>query len=230
MSSATGGGPGQVDYCAANAFLDAYAHRNFAKHGKTVSIDWGEWQWDAWSEGLLGFPEILQNYFRQVRQKFGIAFQEGFEALSRILARDVPHIVVSTQDFLYMVEGSKHFSIDLLAETVSEASRSQNTYPRPVLGTRYVAPTDETEEEIATIWSSLLGIEQIGIHDNFFELGGHSLMGTQLMSHLRSTFRIKLPLSTLFDAPTIAELSAAIQLAILKEIEELEEEEVQTLI
>ncbi len=226
MSSATGGGPGQVDYCAANAFLDAYARRNFNKHGKTISIDWGEWQWDAWSEGLLGFPEVLQNYFRQVRKKFGISFDDGFEVLSRVLARtDVPHIVVSTQDFVYMVEGSKHFSINTLVEAVNETRNAETTYARPTLGTAYVAPTSTVEEEIAAIWSSLLGIEKIGINDNFFDLGGHSLMGTQLMSRLRNAFNINLPLSTLFEAPTVTDLATLVELTLLEEIEKLDEEE-----
>jgi acyl transferase domain-containing protein/acyl carrier protein len=226
MSSATGGGPGQVDYCAANAFLDAYARRNYNKHGCTISIDWGEWQWDAWSEGLLGFPEVLQNYFRQVRKKFGISFEDGYEVLSRVLARGVPQIVVSTQDFVSMVEGSKHFSINTLVEAVSETRTVETFYARPTLGTTYVAPTSGIEEEIAAVWSGLLGIEKIGSQDNFFELGGHSLMGTQLMSRLRNIFHINLPLSALFGAPTIADLAIIIELALLDEIEKLEEEEV----
>ena len=56
VTSATGGGPGQVDYCAANAFLDAYARQHAGAHGRTVAISWGEWLWDAWQEGLQGFP------------------------------------------------------------------------------------------------------------------------------------------------------------------------------
>src|SRR5713226_1636534 len=57
MSSTTGGGPGQVDYCAANAYLDVYARKNFTKHGMTIAVNWGEWQWDAWDAGLQGYPQ-----------------------------------------------------------------------------------------------------------------------------------------------------------------------------
>src|SRR5204863_6607950 len=80
MSSATGGGPGQVDYCAANAFLDAYAHRYSSEHGRTVALDWSEWQWNAWEEGLSGYPSEAQQYFRGRREHFGISFEEGCEA------------------------------------------------------------------------------------------------------------------------------------------------------
>ncbi len=225
VCSATGGGPGQVDYCAANAFLDAYAHAHFLEHGMTVAIDWGEWQWDAWADGLTGYPQEAQQYFRQRRQKFGISFEEGAEALCRVLQRKVPHVVVSTEDFQRMVEGSQNYSIATIMQEIHTVRQSQAAtgYARPVVGTAYVAPNNELEQEIAAIWGELLGIEQIGIHDNFFELGGHSLMGTQLMTRLRQSFQIDIPLATLFEAPTIAELAMAIEMILIEEIEQLNE-------
>ena len=81
---------------------------------------------------------------------------------------------------------------------------------RPILLTSYVAPRNECEQTIATIWQELLGIAQVGIHDHFFELGGHSLLGTQLVSRLYDTFHVKLTVRSLFEAPTIAKLAAII--------------------
>ena len=86
------------------------------------------------------------------------------------------------------------------------------------------------EQEIATIWTELLGIEQIGIHDNFFELGGHSLMGMQLIARLRSTFAVDVRLATLFEAPTVAELALTVEMLLIEEIEKLDEQEVQELV
>jgi amino acid adenylation domain-containing protein len=74
----------------------------------------------------------------------------------------------------------------------------------------FVAPRTITEELIANIWSRVLGIDRIGIHDNFFELGGHSLLATQVMSRIRETFQLEVPLRHLFELPTPAELSSAI--------------------
>ena len=70
----------------------------------------------------------------------------------------------------------------------------------------YVAPRTPTEEIIANIFASVLGVQNVGIHDNFFELGGHSLLATQLISQLRVTFNRELPLREIFESPTIAEL------------------------
>ncbi|HFE51810.1 MAG TPA: non-ribosomal peptide synthetase, partial [Bacteroidetes bacterium] len=82
---------------------------------------------------------------------------------------------------------------------------------RPDLEREYVAPRNETEEKIADICQDLLGIEKVGVYDNFFDLGGHSLLATQLMSRLRETFGIEIPLRALFEGPTVAELAKTIE-------------------
>lgn len=76
---------------------------------------------------------------------------------------------------------------------------------RPELRQTFVAPRTPKEESIAGIWSSILGIERVGIHDNFFALGGHSLLAMQVISQMQNTLRITLPLRSFFDAPTVAE-------------------------
>jgi amino acid adenylation domain-containing protein len=70
----------------------------------------------------------------------------------------------------------------------------------------YVAPRTQREEIIANIFASVLGVTQVGIYDNFFNLGGHSLLATQLISRLKETFKIEIPLRAIFEFPTVAEL------------------------
>ena len=81
---------------------------------------------------------------------------------------------------------------------------------RPEQESSFVAPRTPVEELLAQIWAEVLKIEQVGIHDNFFELGGHSLLLTQVASRIQQAFLVLLPLRILFDAPTIADQSAAI--------------------
>ncbi|MDZ7963729.1 MAG: amino acid adenylation domain-containing protein [Nostoc sp. DedSLP03] len=74
----------------------------------------------------------------------------------------------------------------------------------------YVVPRTPSEEIIADIFALVLGIETVGIHDNFFELGGHSLLATQLISRLRQSFEVEIPLQAVFATPSVAQLDQTI--------------------
>jgi amino acid adenylation domain-containing protein len=82
---------------------------------------------------------------------------------------------------------------------------------RPELEPTFVAPQTPTEELVASIWEKVLRVSQVGINDNFFELGGHSLLATQLLLQVNDACRVELPLSKLFEAPTVASLSNYIE-------------------
>ncbi|MDQ1592737.1 MAG: hypothetical protein QOG71_3364 [Pyrinomonadaceae bacterium] len=90
--------------------------------------------------------------------------------------------------------------------------------PAPDAGARrdacdtYVAPRTPHELIVASTWAQVLGVEAIGLNDNFFELGGHSLLATQVMSRLRESFQLELPLRALFESPTVAELARRVEL------------------
>jgi len=71
----------------------------------------------------------------------------------------------------------------------------------------YAPPEGELETLLAALWGELLGVEHIGRHDSFFALGGHSLLGVRLISRIRSTLGLELPLATLFAQPRLAELA-----------------------
>jgi acyl carrier protein len=74
----------------------------------------------------------------------------------------------------------------------------------------YVPPRTPIEEALVTIWENLLNVPRVGIEDNFFELGGHSLLATQLVSRLRQTLNVELPLRSLFEAGTVAALAKVV--------------------
>jgi amino acid adenylation domain-containing protein/non-ribosomal peptide synthase protein (TIGR01720 family) len=74
-------------------------------------------------------------------------------------------------------------------------------------------PRSPVEELLVEIVRGVLGVERVGIHDSFFDLGGHSLLVTQVMSRVRETFGIELPLRTLFESPTVAELGLQVNKA-----------------
>jgi amino acid adenylation domain-containing protein len=81
---------------------------------------------------------------------------------------------------------------------------------RPDIISNFTAPRTPVEEKLSDIWCETLVLERAGIHDNFFELGGHSLLATQIISRVRASFQVELPLRSLFESPTIAELAVII--------------------
>jgi non-ribosomal peptide synthetase component F len=84
---------------------------------------------------------------------------------------------------------------------------------RPELDEAFVASHTATEELLAQIWGQVLGVERVGIYDNFFHLGGHSLLATQVVSRIRETFQVEMPLRCMFEAPTVAGLAATIDVS-----------------
>jgi acyl carrier protein len=80
-------------------------------------------------------------------------------------------------------------------------------------GQEWVAPRNEVEERLATIWKELLKVERIGVDHNFFELGGHSLLVLQMTARIRRTLEVELPARAVFEAPTISELAREVEKA-----------------
>ncbi|MFY0571228.1 non-ribosomal peptide synthase/polyketide synthase [Archangium lansingense] len=78
-------------------------------------------------------------------------------------------------------------------------------------GAKGTAPRTATEELLANMWATLLGVEHVGVEDDFFALGGHSLVATRLVSWIRAAFGVELPVSAVFESPTVARLSTTLE-------------------
>jgi acyl transferase domain-containing protein/acyl carrier protein len=222
------GGLGQADYCAANTFLDAFAHYNLVR-GKTFTVSVN---WDGWQENNLQ-DELISSYgsgivaeFKKFREKYSITELEGREALDYVLSRTVPQVVVSTQNLHYQIE---HIH-DRLNNLLQQAHLPPSTPQRPNLRTAYVPPRDDVERKLTSIYQELLGGELIGVNDNFFDLGGNSLIGIQLISRLKQELAIEISINHLFQFPSIAELALVVAKIIIEELEKLTEEEVGELV
>ena len=97
--------------------------------------------------------------------------------------------------------------------------------PEVSRGNEFVGPQTDVEELLAGIWAEVLNASRVGIHDNFFELGGHSLMITKLISRVRDSIQVELPMASVFEAPTIAELALVIEDILIREIDGLGNEQ-----
>lgn len=111
----------------------------------------------------------------------------------------VPTTFVWLKDFPLMPNGKvDHQKLLLLAPMLEKEE------------TNVTAARNAIEEQLVNIWSDVLNVGLFGIYDNFFELGGHSLLAVRVMSRVRETFHVDLPLQSLFATPTIAELAVVV--------------------
>ena len=130
----------------------------------------------------------------------------------------------------YMVPGA-FVRVDDLPVTPN-GKLNREALPEPVFGDNAgedptAAPRRIVEQRMAALLKALLGVSQINTTDNFFLLGGHSLLGAQLIAQIRDAFGIELPLRSIFDFPTVAELSAKVEELILDKINAMTPEEIQ---
>ncbi|HEU5180257.1 MAG TPA: SDR family NAD(P)-dependent oxidoreductase, partial [Candidatus Polarisedimenticolia bacterium] len=228
---------GQVDYCAASAFLDAFAQSRRGESGPRVTcLDWGTARWDRWQTPTGAGSQALLEQLRAFQEQVGITVEEGIDALHRCAPLAEPQMVVAAQDLEELLAQSASTSVaDFLEGIGGKAPASSGTDTREI-----VAPATETERRVAEIWTQLLGIARIGRTDSFFELGGNSLLAIQLASHLRKAFDIELAIAGIFESTDLASLAdtvdaaleerrkAADIAALLAEIETLSEDEVRS--
>ncbi len=93
------------------------------------------------------------------------------------------------------------------AEQILKAVTAQKLQTRPELEVSFVAPQDALELQLTKMWEEILGRQPIGVWDDFFALGGDSLLAVHLFSQIEQHFGKKLPLATLFQAPTVQQLA-----------------------
>jgi amino acid adenylation domain-containing protein len=93
----------------------------------------------------------------------------------------------------------------------------RHALPKPPTGgdaaSKKIAPRNEVEQQIASIWRELLVVNEAGVTDNFFSLGGNSLLAMQVLARMRRTFEVEVSIRSLFEGPTIEELGREIEKA-----------------
>jgi len=206
ISSILGPG-GLVSYCAANAFLDAFAHHKTAKDGTfTTAINWDAWQGVGMAAAFSSRDELL---------KEGILPGEGMNVLTWIMAGAFPQVVVAVRDLKFLLKKKEYAAVGGIGEEGSRSLYPGQLHKRPQLSVPYVACRDETERKLAEIWQNSFGYEQIGIHDDFFELGGDSLQAANILTKIHKEMNVLVPLKEFFERASIEKVSGYISHSVL---------------
>ncbi len=117
------------------------------------------------------------------------------------------HMVPSAFSFLEAFPRLPNGKVDRRALAAAPVS------PEPSARRSFAAPQTPAEVLLAEIWSELLGVESVSRDDDFFALGGHSLLATRAVSRVRRLSGIELPLSALFETPTVTTLAQRLEAA-----------------
>jgi L-aminoadipate-semialdehyde dehydrogenase len=133
------------------------------------------------------------------------------------VAVDPQYTVASIRDFLKTKLPGYAIPADFVAlermPLNPNGKIDKNKLPKPDAVCTASAPKEDMtplQKELHGIWGEELGLQSFSIQDNFFDLGGHSLMAPRIMFKVRQALQLDVPLSALFDNPTIVELSQAI--------------------
>ena len=166
--------------------------------------------------------EALISEFPGVKDAAVVLWREdGSESLAAyitVLAGPQEQVQVNLQRYLaerlpfYMMPAS----MTVMEEMPLTPSRKidRRALPRPQSGlviAKYLAPKDEIETRLVTIWQELLGIERVGVRDKFFELGGHSLLAVEMFARIQKDFGRSLPLIMLFQVGTVEAIAETLR-------------------
>jgi acyl transferase domain-containing protein len=201
------GGFGQIDYCGANAFLDAYAYRCRALGRPVMAVNWDAWRdvGMAVNTPVSGVLQIARDFSLRV----GIAPAEGVEVFTRILAAGLPQVAVSTMDLLPAVLRQR-------MRTTARGAMAAEEQPAVAMAAEDPAAaaspglSGDLERTVAESWEKVLGRKNVGVNDNFFELGGDSLSALQAISVLKGRLGRDVPIVLFYEAPTVALLAKAL--------------------
>ncbi|HEY0735279.1 MAG TPA: amino acid adenylation domain-containing protein, partial [Herpetosiphonaceae bacterium] len=152
--------------------------------------------------------ETREQESAEARQGVGPGVRAGGEGLRSFLAQRLPdYMVPSAFVLLDALPLTPNGKIDRKALPAPDSAILEQEHA-------FVAPRTSTEELLASIWAEVLGVTRISTRANFFELGGHSLLATRVIAQVRSAFQVELPLTSLFESPTVADMARQIEAAL----------------
>ncbi len=196
--------PGQIDYCAANACLDAFPQSEaFPQAKQVVSIGWNHWR-----DVGIGAKSHHTNQFKSLGSDNNISPAEGKQILADVLQSHANHVLVSV------------FPPQRHQENVLKQAKVEHEKPSAMLEDKKAEHPakpaiksifeNETQGVLAELFCTILGVKMVSASDSFFDLGGHSLFALRLLSEIEKIFNVKLNLPVIYEANSVSALAKII--------------------
>lgn len=193
---------GKIDYCSANAFLDAFAHHpDNRQQVRYMAINWNYWE----GTPLDDAPETAA-----LIRKNSVSPQEGIEILKRLLQDPRPQILVSCRHPLAYAQELRKTAWSHYADTTLASEPARNLLENYRKVVPFLAPRTPAEKTLINIWKTFFGYQEIGVADDFFQLGGDSLKALHIIPKVNAEFGGSITIANFYRYPTVADMAAYI--------------------
>lgn len=235
------GAPGQMDYVAANAYLDSFSYELRKKGINALTIDWS-----GWSESGMAVDSGISeegSFLHFVNDA------EGAVILSYSMKLNIPRVLAGGIKYQEFAAEKKRFeekvilpdNINEKIESYSETSQYDINWNNIIVSGKSIEKLNDVERNVILVWARVLGVTEIDVYDKFFEVGGNSLLASALQKKIDEKYPNILSIMDIFTYSTIENISAYISskldgdqpLATIQEIaaaEEQDEEDIEALV
>lgn len=207
------GNPGQGDYTAANAYLDAYL-AYMQKQGKNAMTV----NWSAWKEiGMAVNYGVNQDAIFKA-----ISTQEAMAAFEELIHKGITKAVIGELNYEHFhsvidqfpVEISNELKINLEKKRKSgkqiEKSKGKKQITDVIVKGVTGMEENSTEIQVARIWARVLGLDEVDVYSSFYDLGGDSILATHLAKEMEEEFAGLIDISDIFTYPSVHEIATYI--------------------
>ena len=204
------GAPGQIDYIAANAYLDSFAYELRKIGVCALTVDWS-----GWSESGMAVDNGVSE---EASFLHFVKDAEGAVILSYSMKLNIPRVLAGGIKYQEFAAEKKRFeekvilpeNINEKIESYRETSQYDINWNNIIVSGKSIEKLNDVEKDVILVWARVLGVTEIDVYDKFFEVGGNSLLASTLQKKIDEKYPNILSIMDIFTYSTIENISAYI--------------------